>query len=103
MRLSEFLTCQNYTTKELIGYQATLKDTRTHNSFALETVGVMNEDNSTTAICKVFMADTDQDYLNMLRIGFNDSGVYGLEFRTGLDHVINVGTSVNHITLENAL
>lgn len=83
MRISEFLMCQNYTTKEITGFQATMRDLKTQNSYALKPVGIMNEANSTTAICKAFFVDTENgDYLRMVRIGFNESGVYGLEFRT---------------------
>lgn len=80
--------------------QLTLTDTETKAVSKLQPIGQLNNTNTS---CSRFDIDTTSDYLRIVRIGYNATGVYGVELQTYQNKTGVYGLNVKDATLTTAV
>jgi hypothetical protein len=99
-RVSRVSVCTRVKTQTLQGIQLTLTDIKTDLVTKLQPIGLLNDTNTS---CNWFDIDTSSDYLRIVRIGYNSTGVFGIELQTYQNKTGVYGLSVKDPTLTTAV
>ena len=100
MRVAQALVCTDRIRRSVQGLQFSLKDTKTSVYTELEPIGTLHDPSS---LCEAFLIDTSTDFLKILTIGFNETGIHGIAFQTYKNQTAAFGRSITDPTLISQL